>query len=169
MQRIILIICAFLIFLPLRAALGMGTGPERAAVSEKPASAVDVSISTEEGASSLPGGAVALRVTVRSSVASERLRVTIRARGGAEVLEGETSWTGPIQRGGERAFVVLVRPSEKGKGAIVARASIKGGKGRPSYSGSAIHRFGPEEDEPVEEGRTLRDSRGRDIIEYRER
>ena len=145
------------------------TGP----VAAKPGSPVTVKIEPSGPAVPSPGGVVELLVTVRSSVASDALRVKVTLTGGVELLSGEISVTAPIGAGGEYATTLTVRMPESAAGSVMVRASLKESGGGGRYSGSAQYNpfglSGPagKKDASAPEGEVRTDSRGRRVIEHR--
>lgn len=110
-----------------------------------------------------PGDVVELAVTARSFIDAEEMRIEVKLTGGAELIEGEAKWSGPVKKNGEKTLLITVRASLKGAGKITARAAIPVSKG-PSFSARAMYRLGGEAKKKALPKK--KDGLGRDIIEY---
>lgn len=95
------------------------------------------------------------------------MRIDVDLTGGVRLVAGDTSWTGPMKKGEERKMLLTVQAPEHGSGNIRARVSLPSSKGA-RFSAEAHFELGQkaeknEEQKPV----TKKDSKGRDVIEYR--
>jgi len=139
----------------------------------KPGSPVSMSIETTGPASPKPGDVVELLVTVRSSLASDDVLVTLKLTGGAELLNPEpgwkptkASWTLTLKKGAPKSRHVTVRFPEHTGGQVRARVALSDGAGG-KYSARASIGTGPPAKKKQPDGKRALDSRGREIIEYR--
>lgn len=137
----------------------------------KPLPPLKISIAPVAGTTSAeikPGDVVELKVTATSVMEVPEMRIDVRLTGGAKLVSGETSWTGPAAKNEEKSLLLTVQAPEKGKGRVTARVSTPPSKSARFFA-QARFELGPEDKiknkkhEPV----IKKDSRGRDIIEYR--
>lgn len=114
-----------------------------------------------------PGDLVEMAVTVRSFIDSPEMSITIRLKGGAQLVSGDTEWTGPVHKGEIKSVLFSVRAPVKGKGEITARASLSTVKGA-AYASEDRYILGKEEKKKYSPLPPLKkDSRGRSIREFR--
>lgn len=167
MKRILVLFVIFF-FLPAAVHAGGRKPPE------KPLPPLGVSISpVEEGllpADIKPGDTVQFRVTVFSFINTKEMCIEIKLSGGVELIEGETVWTGPVEKNEERTLLLTVRAPLKGKGRIKAKAVIPASRGN-FFSARASYKLGEDVAGKAAESAPLKkkDGLGRDIIEYRVR
>ena len=176
MRRTAIAIIAFLFIAGIIADMGHAMGPRPSdmetvepALGGKPGSPVSVTI---EPVSPVSGDIAELLVTVRSSVASDAMRVKVTLTGGAELLSGERSMSVTVEAGEDYAMPMTIRLPEGDnlsvRASVRVTASLKERGGR--YSGSAVfYPLGPPDEKPsaAPKGEVRTDSRGRRIIEHR--
>lgn len=114
-----------------------------------------------------PGDIIELKITAVSFIDVQEMRIEVELIGGAKLVSGDMSWSGPASRNEEKTIVLTVRAPEKGKGRINARLSIP-----PSdstrFSAETQYVLGPEDkSKPEHEHPVKKDSKGRNVIEYR--
>lgn len=104
-------------------------------------------------------------VTARSMMEAPEMRIRIELTGGAELLSGETSWSGPVEKNTEKQMRITVRTPAKGKGEIKASVALPLDN-KPGFRIETRYVLGPDADKkPQKEPRVKKDKRGRDIIE----
>jgi hypothetical protein len=114
-----------------------------------------------------PGDIVEFNISASSSIDVRLLRIEVMLTGGAKFMSGDTSWSGPAEKNEVKTIVLTVRAPKSGLGRIKARAIITPSDGT-RFSAAAHYVLGkevklkPEQEHPVK-----KDSRGRDVIEYR--
>jgi len=117
-----------------------------------------------------PGETISFRVTAVSYVDTQELRVNIELSGGAELVSGQTAWTGTAAKNEKKEFILTVRAPQKGGGKISAHAAIPGTDG-PSFAVESWYLLGAEPNMKSSLGDTRpkakKDRRGRDVLEYR--
>jgi hypothetical protein len=117
-----------------------------------------------------PGDTIPFRVTAVAYVDTQELRVTIELSGGAELVSGETTWTGTAARNEKKEFILTVRAPQKGRGKISAHAAIPGTDG-PSFAVESRYLLGVEPNMKSSlsdtRPRVKKEGHGRDVIEYR--
>jgi hypothetical protein len=139
---------------------------------QKPRPPLDVSVApVQEGLSSSdikPGDVVEFKLEVRSFMEAEELQITIRLSGGAELVAGDISWTGPVAKNEDKTLAFTVRSPLKGRGKIDARISVPG-KNQSAFTANTRYILGPEpgtkkKSEPSP--RLRQGGQGKDILEY---
>ena len=114
-----------------------------------------------------PGDAVAFKVTASSSIDVPEMRIEVRLEGGAQLVSGNTTWSGAASKNEEKSIILTVKAPEKGKGSIETSVSTALSDGA-RFSAGARYVLGsttaskPEQEHPVK-----KDSKGRNVIEYR--
>ncbi len=112
-----------------------------------------------------PGETLDFLVTARSMTEAPEMRIRIELTGGAELLYGGTSWSGPVEKNTEKQMKITVRTPAKGKGGIKASISLPHDN-KPGFRVETTYILGPDTDKkPHREPRIKKDKRGRDIIE----
>lgn len=139
--------------------------------SGKPRPPVQVSIkSVQTGLLSediRPGDTVELKVTAISLTDAKEMQVEVETPGGAEVVSGEDKWSGPLVKGQEKVLLITVRAPQKGHGMVRAKAVIHLSED-VKFSAVAVYRLGTDlEEKNKPQPEKKKDSKGRDIIEYR--
>ncbi len=114
-----------------------------------------------------PGDVIEFRVTAVSSIDVPDMDINIELLGGAKLVSGETSWSGPGAKNEEKTILISVQWPEQGQARIKASVSIP-----PSDSTrfSAVTEYPPVKNKklkPEQEQPVKKDSKGRDVIEYR--
>lgn len=115
-----------------------------------------------------PGDIVELRVSALSMVDAQELRIKVELVGGAKLISGDTSWNGPAAKNEEKAITLTVQAPMTGKGRIKVSVSSPPADGT-RFSGGAEYVLGPNvKMKPEKEYPLKKDSKGRDVIEYRQ-
>lgn len=116
-----------------------------------------------------PGDTVEFKVTAIALTDAKEMQVNIETPGGAEVVSGEDRWSGPMAKGQEKVLLITVRAPQKGHGMVRARAVIHVSED-VKFSAVAVYMLGidPEEKKKPQPEKK-KDSKGRDIMEYRVR
>jgi hypothetical protein len=114
-----------------------------------------------------PGDVVELKVSAVSFIDAQEMRVEVNLIGGAKLVKGDTSWSGPASKKEEKTLILTVQAPEKEKGRIKARVSSPP-SGGARFSAEAEFILGPEvKTKPEKEPQVKKDSKGRSIVEYR--
>lgn len=114
-----------------------------------------------------PGDVVDFKVTATSMVDTTEMRIEVKLAGGAELVSGELSWTGPALKNEIKILPIRIRVPLKGKGSVKAQLSITL-SGGTAFSTSSEYSLGHVEKPKLEPARPVRkDSKGHDVIEYR--
>ncbi len=115
-----------------------------------------------------PGDIVEFKVSIRSSIPVDELRIDIKLVDGTKLVSGDLSWTGHVDKREEKALFVTIQAPKNGKGGINARGSLPPADGT-RFSAEAHYSFGPEikEENNKNEHPVKKDSKGRNVIEYR--
>jgi len=142
-----------------------------AAQAAKPLSPIQVNISPAQAGISpeniKPGDVVELRIAGKSFVDSGELGIKIELIGGAELVSGETAWTGTVEKGGEKAILITVRSPKHGGGGVRARAWMSPSSGA-TFAAEAKYLIGPDAlKKPELPPGIKKDHKGREIREYR--
>ena len=114
-----------------------------------------------------PGDIVEFKVTASSSIDVPEMRIKVELVGGAGLVSGDRSWSGPAAKNEEKSITLTVRAPETGKGRIKAKVSIPPSGGTRFSAGAEyvlgpVSKYKPEQEHPVK-----KDSKGRNVIEYR--
>jgi hypothetical protein len=114
-----------------------------------------------------PGDTVEFRVTAVSFIDVQEMRIEVELIGGTKLVSGDRTWRGPALKNEEKTIVLTVRVPETGKGRIKARVTIPPSD-NTRFSSETQYVLGPEiKSKPEHEHPVKKDSKGRDIIEYR--
>ncbi len=114
-----------------------------------------------------PGDIVEFKVTALSSIDVPEMNVKVELVGGADLVSGDTTWSGPAAKNEKKTITLIVRAPKKGLGRIKARVSLPPSDGA-RFSAQAEFRLGPEvKTKPAQEPTVKKDRKGRSIIEYR--
>ena len=114
-----------------------------------------------------PGDIIDFNVSATSSIEVPQMRIEVELTGGAKLVSGDTSWSGPAGKNEEKTIVLTVRAPKSGLGKIKARVVISPSEGT-RFSAAAHYGLGKEvKSKPEQEHPVKKDSKGRDIIEYR--
>ncbi len=136
---------------------------------EKPLPPLTVKIMPVTGIASdqiKPGDIVDFKIAAVSSIDTEEMRIDVRFTGGAKLVSGDTSWSGPVKKNEEKDILLTVRAPEGGQGRITARASLPPSN-NTRFSAEAFYSLGSEpEEKQTEKPVKKKSSKGRDIIEY---
>lgn len=137
----------------------------------KPLPPVQISITpVQSGLSSSsikPGDAVDFRVNILSSTDASEMRVRNTLDEGTELIAGDLSWSGAVHKGQEVTVSFTVRAPKKGKGKITSHVDVFSGDVL-LYSSKTEYELGaPEKAKPGPPRGIMKDSKGRDVIEYR--
>lgn len=118
----------------------------------------------------LPGDIVELRISAVSFLDAPELRVKVELSDGAEFVSGQTAWTGPVVKNGEKVLNLTVRAPQKGIGKVSASAIIPGSQGA-SFAVESWYELGAHADMKSSltnaAPKIKKDGKGRDVIEYR--
>ncbi len=141
------------------------------APARKPLPPLQISIApTQPGVTSAlikPGDVVEFKVTAVSFVDVQEMRIDVELMDGAKFVSGDTSWSGPAAKNEEKSFTLTIQTPETGKGRIKARVSLPPSDGT-RFAAEAQYMLGPEaKTKPEHEHPVKKDSKGRNIIEYR--
>lgn len=97
----------------------------------------------------------------------QEMRIEVELIGGTKLVSGDRTWRGPALKNEEKTIVLTVRVPETGKGRIKARVTIPPSD-NTRFSSETQYVLGPEiKSKPEHEHPVKKDSKGRDIIEYR--
>lgn len=150
---------------PLEAGLGTKT-------SGKPKPPVQITISpvntTIAPTNIKPGDVVEFKITASSHIEAQKMEIRVDLIGGAELVSGETEWNGPVAGNEEKSLVITVRAPLKGHGRIRAKAVIPVSEGT-SFAAATSYALGGEEKKEKPRPPAKKDSKGRDIREYKVR
>ncbi len=114
-----------------------------------------------------PGDVIEFNISAASAIDVQRMRIEVELTGGAELVSGNTSWSGPAGKNEEKTIVLTVRAPKNGQGRINARVIIPSSNGA-QFSAAAHFVLGKEvKSKPEQEHPVKKDSKGSDIIEYR--
>jgi hypothetical protein len=114
-----------------------------------------------------PGDIVEFKVTALSSIDVPEMSVKVELIGGADLVSGDTSWSGPAAKNEEKSITLTVQAPKKGMGSVKARVSIPP-SGGTRFSARAEYVLGPlSKSKPEQEHPVKKDSKGRNVIEYR--
>lgn len=114
-----------------------------------------------------PGDVVEFRVSVLSSLDASEMRVFNSLDGGADLVSGDLTWTGQARKGEETSVTLTVRAPRKGRGTIHSKIDIYSGDVL-IYSTKVVYEMGaPEKSKPAQPRGIRKDSKGKDVIEYR--
>lgn len=148
-----------------------GAGVSNAGPSHKPLPPLQINIApTQPGVTSSqinPGDIVEFKVIAVSFMDVQEMRIDVELTGGAKLLSGDTSWSGPAAKNEEKTFTLTVQAPEKGKGRVRARVTLPPSNST-RFSAETEFRLGPEvKNKPEQEPVIKKDRKGRSIIEYR--
>jgi hypothetical protein len=146
---------------------GAEEGGPRVVPKPKPPLSVSIEpVQESEIAATAPSGqAVELRIVVHSLIDQPVINISVSTSGGAEIIAGETSWSGPLSLNAKRAWNISVRASPKGAGKITVRAE-EGVGGKGSFRSEVVYELGKSPGKKPEAGSRVKDRQGRDVIEY---
>ncbi len=114
-----------------------------------------------------PGDIIEFNISAASSIDVGQMRIEVVLTGGAKLVSGNTSWSGPAGKNEVKTIVLTVRAPSSGLGRIKARAIVSPSDGT-RFSAVAHYVLGKEvKSKPEQEHPVKKDSKGRDIIEYR--
>lgn len=137
----------------------------------KPRSPLQVSVSPVQSgltpADIKPGDIVELKIVGKSFADADQLAIKVAFFGGAELVSGDTSWSGAVKKGEEKTLLISVRASRQGGGGLRARISMSP-SGGASFVAGAEYSFGQNaKKKPNPVPAIKKDSKGREIREYR--
>lgn len=137
----------------------------------KPSPPVHVSISPVQpglvSSSIMPGDVVEFKVAATSMVDTTEMQIQVTLADGVELVAGDLSWTGPAMKKEMKTLPITIRVPLKGKGSVKAHVSIAL-SGGSAFTTSSKYALGHVEKPKPEPARPVRkDSKGRDVIEYR--
>ena len=114
-----------------------------------------------------PGDTVEFSVTARAHSDAQDMRIAIKILGGAVLVSGETSWSGPVAKNAEKSLILTVRAPQKGAGRIKARVEVVVAEGA-SFGAESEYTLGVEvKQKTAPSPKIKKDVKGRDVIEYR--
>lgn len=140
-------------------------------ISSKPRPSVQISITgvnSDLSSDNAQHGEIReLTVTIKAFADHSSASMHIILSEGAELVSGESAWTGPLAKDEVKTFIISVRASKTGKGKITARIAAGKDKGAGMRSeaefllgGSAKKKSQNATPKPV------LDNKGRKVIEY---
>lgn len=112
-----------------------------------------------------PGDSVDLAVSVSSSVDAPEMRITVELSGGAELMNGKTSWTGAAVKNSARSFVITVRSPLTGTGVVRTRAVLSDNNGN-AFGGDAVFSLGEQKPDGLQKKAVRKNAAGRDVLEF---
>ena len=114
-----------------------------------------------------PGDAVEFKIVGKTFTDTGELNIKVELHGGVELLSGETSWTGPANKGEDKTLLITVRAPKHGNGRISARVSMPPSSGA-SFAAGAEYLLGMSaQKKPAPLPEIKKDNKGREIREYR--
>ena len=114
-----------------------------------------------------PGDVVEFKIDATAMVDTTDMRIQIRLAGGAELVSGSLSWTGPAIKNEIKTLLITVKAPQKGNGAVKAKLSITL-SGDTVFTTSSEYVLGVVKKPKPGSARPVRkDSKGHDVIEYR--
>lgn len=114
-----------------------------------------------------PGDVVELNVSAVAFVDTDALQVTINIPEGAVLVAGELSWTGPAMKNEMKTLPITIKVPLKGNGSVKAHLSITRSGSTVFTTSSEYVLGGVKKSKPESERPVRKDSRGKDVIEYR--
>ncbi len=162
---------SFEFIVALATAFLMAAFPAYAGPSKKPLPPLRISIApVQPGITSdqiKPGDIIEFKVIALSSIDVPEMSIKVELVGGAKLVSGDMSWSGPAVKNEAKSITLTVQAPEQGKGMIKARVSLP-----PSdstrFSAQTEFRLGPEtKTKSAQEPVIKKDRKGRSIIEYR--
>lgn len=138
----------------------------------KPRSPLQVNISAVQSglapADIKPGDTVDFRIIGKSFTDAAALNIKVELHGGAELVSGETTWTGPAKKGEDKTLLISVRAPRHGNGMIRARIAMSPSSGA-SFAAEAEYLLGKNaQKKPALLPEKKKDSKGREIREFRD-
>lgn len=114
-----------------------------------------------------PGDVIDLAVTATAMTGIDEMRIEAKLQGGAQLVSGSLSWSGPAAKGEPKELLFSVRVSDQGAGRVKTTVTFFRG-GKQVMKRSSQYFLGEDKDEKDREpaGKPMKDARGRDIIEY---
>ncbi len=148
-----------------------GCSFESEAASRKPLPPVRIAITpVEAGITSdqiKPGDVIEFSVTAVSSIDAPKIEINVEFTGGAKLVSGESSWSGPAVKNEEKKLVFTVHAPEQGQGTIKARISIPPSDGTRFSAETEFVLGAKTKAKTDKEGTVKKDRKGRRITEYR--
>lgn len=136
----------------------------------KPRPSVHISITgvnSSQSSNNVQTGEIqALTITIKAFADHPTATMHIILSEGAELVSGESAWTGPLAKDEIKLFIISVRASKAGKGKITARIAAGDGKGTGMRSEAEYLLGGSakKKDRSAEPKSVL--DKGREVIEY---
>lgn len=167
MKKVLMVLIMFVLALPISVNAGWRVSGK---TSGKPKPPVQISISPVNTsiapADIKPGDTVEFKILASSRIEAQKMEIKVDIAGGAELVSGETEWSGPVAKNGEKSLAITVRVPLKGHGRIKAKAVIPVSEGT-SFAAAASYTLGEEEKKEKVKPPVKKDSKGRDIREYK--
>lgn len=137
----------------------------------KPRSPLQVAISPVQSglvaADIKPGDVVEFKIIGKTFADADELNIKVELHGGVALLSGETSWTGPANKGEDNTLLITVRAPKHGNGWIKARIAMPPTSGA-SFAAEAEYLLGMSaQKKPIPVPEIKKDHKGREIREYR--
>jgi hypothetical protein len=114
-----------------------------------------------------PGDAIEFKIAAVSSIDVPNMSIKVNFSGGAKLVSGDTSWSGPAAKNEEKAIMLTVRAPKTGKGRIRAWVTIPPSDGARFSAGAQYVMGSDAERKPEQEQPVKKDSKGRSVVEYR--
>lgn len=142
----------------------------------KPRSPLQVNISpVQTGLSSTdikpanikPGDVVKLKIAGKTFADADELNIKVELYGGVELVSGDTSWSGPANKGEDKTLLITVRTPIRGNGGVRARISMSPSSGATFTAEAEYHLGQKMEKKPDPVPVIKKDNKGREIREYR--
>ena len=113
------------------------------------------------------GETLEFAITAVSFMDAQDAKIQVDLADGAELISGETTWSGSLKKNEKRTITITVRSPVQGNGRIKARILVSEPQ-RASFSAEAVYVLDTQpKAKPQHEHRIIKDSKGRDVIEYR--
>lgn len=114
-----------------------------------------------------PGDTVEFKIAGKAFTDAAELNINVELHGGAKLVSGETSWSGPAKKGEDKALLITVRAPMHGNGMIRARISMSPSSGA-SFAAETEYLLGKSaQKKPAHLPEKKKDHKGREIREYR--
>lgn len=125
------------------------------------------SANINSGADIKPGDVIEFKITGKSFADADELNINVELHGGVELVSGDTSWTGPVNKGEDKVLLITVRAPMHGNGRIRARISMSPSSGASFAAETEYHLGKNAENKPAAAPAIKKDNKGREIREYR--
>lgn len=113
------------------------------------------------------GDDVEFKVVATSMVDTSEMRIQVTLAGGAELVSGDLSWTGPAMTKEMKTLPITIKVPLKGNGSVKAKLSITLSGGTEFTTSSEYALGGVEKTKPESARPVRKDSKGQGVVEYR--